>query len=115
MDFLSQATGAGDLRAENAAAVAPIADKFPALARVLMGQWNSDGTLFRSPGSIRLFTNGGRIKVMLWGQDWTYNGFVTLPEGEISLELIEKLIIESKVDWAKAKDQKLGSTNTPSF
>lgn len=115
MDFLSQATGAPDQRAEAAQAIAPIADKFPCLSRVLLGQWNDDGTVHRSPGSVRIFTNGGRIKVMLWGQDWTYNGYLTLPEGELSLEVIERMLKECKTDWSKAKSEKLGSTNTPVY
>ena len=113
MDFLSQAMSAGDARSEAMASVAPIADKFPRLAQVLMGQWNTDGTVFRSPGSVRIFTNGGRIKVCLSGQDWIYNGYVTLPEGELSLEVLEKLLAECKVDWSKAKMKNLGSTDTP--
>jgi len=115
MDFLSQATGSGDARAEAMAGVAPIAEKFPCIAKVLMGQWNTDGSVFRTPGAVRIFTNGGRIKVQLSGQDWNYHGYVTLPEGELSLDVLEKLLLECKVDWSKSKTEKLASTNNPSY
>ena len=112
-DFLSGAMGVDDIKADAITAIAPIANKFPLIAQLLMGKWSDDGDVIRTPGSIRVFINGGRIKLQLTGQDWIKTGYVTMPEGVLDFEVIENMLADGKVDWSRSKPPKSGLTDIP--
>jgi len=106
-----KAMGAPDLRAETLRAVMPFNENLPNICQVLRGEFDKDGKVIVSPGGVRLFVNGGRIKICISGQGWLATGYVTLPEELPTLELIDKAIGGDLVEWTCGKGVKLTSTD----
>lgn len=113
MGFYDAVSAGIDDRADRMEAIQPIAGDFPAIAELLLGSLDASGSVNRQPGSIRIFTNAGRIKVELNGQDWIRRGFMTMPQGQMDLRVIESMIQDGKVEWVKQKKQESRFTDLP--
>lgn len=113
LNLTSRAMGAPDLRAETLKAVSPFGQQLPNICQVLRGEFDKEGKVIVSPGGVRLFTNGGRIKICISGQGWLSTGYVTLPEELPTLELIDAALGGETIEWTQGKPAKLGSTEIP--
>ena len=114
MLHLSQkAMGQLDLRAETLKAVAPFGQNLPNICQVLRGEFDKEGKVIVSPGGVRLFVNGERIKICISGQGWLSTGYVTLPEELPTLELIDAALGGETIEWSQGKPIKSGSTDIP--
>jgi len=71
---------------------------WPALwAFLAQGRWE-DGTQ-RTPGTVTLFYEQGRLKVCLNDKDSGDVGFCSLLEGGHPLDELERLLVADHIDW----------------
>lgn len=111
MGLFDKVTAGIDDRAERMKAILPFSEKLPGLCELWLGSIDASGTVNRKPGSVRIFCNGGRIKVEVNGQDWPRRGFFAVPEGELSIEFIERTLQSDVIEWVPVRDKKLTSTD----
>jgi hypothetical protein len=105
-DLFARAMTKGDVFVEASNAVGWMKDVYPFLHQVLAGNHGSNGAVDRHPGSVRLFTNGGELKAEVTGMDWVMRGYLVIPKGFLTVELIEKELAEGRVGWSAKTERK---------
>jgi len=72
----------------------------------LARQWWSEDSKARVPGTILLFCDGDRLKVMLNDKDGGCVAFLTLDDGDDLLPRIELALEDPSTDWRVAREPK---------
>jgi len=112
-DLFARAMMKGDPFAEAKKAVGHLKERFPMIHDVLAGYTASNGVVDRMPGSIRLFTNGGALKVEVTGQDWLMKGYLVIPQGLLTFEAIEAELAAGNIGWTAKHEQPNSKTKPP--
>jgi len=111
--IFDQAVGPDDAYEEALEAVSQIYKECPMLADLLTGDPGSKGGVFRGPGSVRLLTNGGVLKLELWGPTWEKRGYILVPKEFNSFGHFEKMLTSEKISWSTKRERKDSSKDAP--
>jgi len=103
--FQSKVNDKGDEYEENRAAIACWMDEFPEIAATLLGTPPLFGGTPVSPGTIRLFINGGRLKAMLSPKNSDLALYTTIDQPEHLLACLEQNLQEGKYDWKRSTER----------
>lgn len=105
-DLFARAMSKADAFAEAKAAIGWMRETYPFLHDILAGCRGSNGGVDRSPGSVRLFTNGGELKAEVTGMEWVMRGYLVIPKGDLTMALIEKELAEGRIGWSAKTERK---------
>jgi len=112
-NLFDEAMSDADIYAEARASVEHLRELCPTLADLLGGTKGKSGVVDRSPGSVRLFSNGGRLKLEITGIDWVRKGYLLVPSEFKHFSHIESMLVNEKISWTKKAAQKVSMTEPP--
>lgn len=111
--IFDEAMGESDLFEEARRSVDHLRPDCPLLADLLGGTKATSTSVERSPGSIRLFSNGGVLKMEISGIDWTRKGYLIVPTEITRFSLTEALLESGKISWSKKTERVNPKTGVP--
>lgn len=111
--IFDEAMADGDMFEEARASVEHLRENCPLLADLLGGTKGKAGVVDRSPGSVRLFSNGGVLKMEISGIEWTRVGYLVVPKEIKHFSHTEALLESAKISWSKKRERKDSKTDAP--
>lgn len=104
--LFDKAMGGGDLYEEAYKVCTKFREEFPQLADIIGGSKGKSGVVDRSPGSVRLFANGGELKAEITGTEWVMRGYLVIPQGVPCFISIEKELAAGRIGWGTKTERK---------